>query len=210
MDYYESGFEPDNNDFSSNYSYDAVSKNGSTTARLDVRPRSNVVPFPLITQRNDQPENNTASGPNDAFAPHTGDDLWARDVFLICPSGSNATSMLTELSDSMQSLTILNQFRSALQLAARCDGSETLLAVDLDMIPDLDGTIADLAKLRHANSTLAILIMSRSFVETDLHPHHSYIADASLRLPASKYETSVALHFAVTNAFFRTCYDDGA
>lgn len=210
MDYYESGFGPDDSDFSSNYSYGAFPKNGQTTKRPGARQRSNVVPFPLITQRSEQPENNDSNRPNDAFVPDTGDDLWARDVFLICPNGSPAKSMLTELSDSMQSLTILNQFPTALKLAARCDGSETLLAVDLDVIPDIDGTIADLANLRHANSTLAILIMSRSFVETDLHPHHSYIADASLRLPASKYETSVALHFAVTNAFFRTCYDDGA
>ncbi|GGX51608.1 hypothetical protein GCM10007385_20300 [Tateyamaria omphalii] len=120
-------------------------------------------------------------------------------------------SMLAELSDSMQSLTILNQqLSSALQLAAHCDGAETLLAVDLDMMPDLEQTIAGLASLRETNNTLAILIMSRSFVQTDLHPQHSYIADASLRLPATKYETSVALHFAVTNAFFRTTYDSDA
>lgn len=209
MDFDGSDFEPINNDFSSNYNRSGGSSSNAKPVALNVRARNNVVPFPLISERKFGSTGVSDKQLNGAPVPDSGDDLWARDVFVFCQNGSTAPSILGQLSDSMQSLTILNQCPSTLQLAARCDGADTLLAVDLDMIPDIDGTIADLASIRRTNATLAVLIMSRSFVKSELHPHHSYIADASLRLPASKYETSVALHYAVTNAFFRTSLDDG-
>ncbi|WP_299547252.1 hypothetical protein [uncultured Tateyamaria sp.] len=204
---YESGFGPDNADFSSGYGHEDFSTSTHAPSTLDMPRRDNVVTFPGTARQSGHPLRDAPQDVDHRGLLGADSDLWARDVFLICENGSAESSTMTGLSESMQSLTILYQFPSALHLAARCDGSEALLAVNLDMIEDLDDTIEQLSKLRETNSTLAVLIMSRSFAQTDFHPKRSHIADASLRLPASKYEMSVALHFAVTNAFFRTSYD---
>lgn len=208
MDYYELGFEQDNADFSISDEHNVPSAKPSATSALNIATRNNVLAFPMAKGR-ERPQSRTVRAGQDRKVSLGEDsDLWARDVFMVCQQDCIAVSAMTELSGSMQSLTVLDQFSPALQLAARCEGSEALLAIDLDVVTDVNATIAQLSKIRKANCALAVLIMSRTFPKSDLHPHHSHVADASLRLPASKYEVSVALHFAVTNTFFRTSCDE--
>ncbi|MBY5934253.1 hypothetical protein KUV51_14685 [Tateyamaria omphalii] len=204
MDYYDLGFATGTSDLSGARSVEA-----SPTRRKPDLPFDNVVAFPGTSRH--------ASNPADVSLENTGEDgaldiendLWARDVFLVCDRASTAFETMNGLSDRMQSLTTLNNFKPAFQLAACCDGSDILLALDLDAATNIGDTFIQLSELRQANKSLAVLTMSQSFSRTCvMHRENSDFSDASLRLPASEYEMSVALHFAVTNAFFRTSYDN--
>ncbi|KIC50896.1 hypothetical protein [Tateyamaria sp. ANG-S1] len=176
-----------------------------TVGRLKTRARSNnVVAFPT---RIDGTLNSGTQHPETADGASTlieSGDLWARDVFLICDDESTARPTMNALADRMNSLTQLNDVASAFQLAGCCDGADIMLALDLDAIPNVANTFIQLSELRQTSRGLAVLTMSQSFSRTCvMHRENPDFSDASVRLPASEYEMSVALHFAVTNAFFR-------
>ncbi|APX10858.1 hypothetical protein [Tateyamaria omphalii] len=170
---------------------------------------SNIVAFP-----GNEDDGHSSPSTDPAFTTITDaldadNDLWARDVFLVCGRTSKAPETLGALSERMRSLTISDDFDPAFQLATCCDGSEVLLALDLDASSDIKDVFIQLSELRRANRPLAVLTMSRSFTRTCvIHRENSDFSDASVRLPASEYEMSMALHFAVTNAFLRASYDD--
>lgn len=91
MDFDGSDFEPINNDFSSNYNRSGGSSSNAKPVALNVRARNNVVPFPLISERKFGSTGVSDKQLNGAPVPDSGDDLWARDVFVFCQNGSTGT-----------------------------------------------------------------------------------------------------------------------
>ncbi|WP_223274909.1 hypothetical protein [Tateyamaria sp. syn59] len=208
MDDYENDCRIVDSDFSTATDTNDTAQSDSTLANAE-NVWNNILVFPAKDAAEPAPASThvEVSRATDGF--DVDDDLWARDVFLVCATASTAPVTLQALSERMKSLTVSDDFDHAFQLATCCDGADVLLALDLDAAEDIKDVFIRLAELRRSNRPLAVLTMSRSFTRTCVtHRENSDFSDASVRLPASEYEMSMALHFAVTNAFLRTSCDD--
>ncbi|PWK61317.1 hypothetical protein C7455_1022 [Roseicyclus mahoneyensis] len=74
-----------------------------------------------------------------------------------------------------------------------------IVLVGIDYFQDLDVAVDALGRFRATTSNLPVVIASTSFARPDLSCERAMIADASIRLPASRPQIALALGAAVTN-----------
>jgi hypothetical protein len=176
-----------------------------------------VVPFsrkqppragPLSSQEIDELTLDRLFKTAEAMSAGCGNDLWSREIITICNTGGSIERNLRTMSDShcanhFSSVTFCNDTPQALRYAMICDGSNSLLAIDIDLHSKKDETVSELLSLRKQKPNLAILIMSRAFAYTDLSSDRTLIADASLKLPATETQLLTALFATAANSLDR-------
>lgn len=123
--------------------------------------------------------------------------LWGIDVLLAAPSDSSLINLFASIMPKMASLGVCPSLKSAESFGLHCDGSSTLLAVDIDQFRASRQTIDWLLGIRDRNPQMTVLLMSVDFSRNAVELDPRSIADGALRIPADPFDLETGLERAL-------------
>lgn len=126
--------------------------------------------------------------------------LWGVDVLLAAPSDSTLINLFASIMPKMASLGVCPSLKSAESFGLYCDGSSTLLALDVDQFETPRQTIDWLLSMRDRNPQLTVLLMSSDFAPNAAELDPRSVADGALRVPADPFDLERALERALQRA----------
>ncbi|WP_127558087.1 hypothetical protein [Nioella ostreopsis] len=139
----------------------------------------------------------------DHLSSKQNESLWGIDVLLSAPPDSRLLHVFTAVSPKMASLGFCPSIQSAESFALHCDGTTTLLALDVDQFDSRESVIDWLLGMRDRNPQLTVLLLSSEFAKNADSLDPRSIADGALRTPADAYDLEDAMESALKRSAHR-------